>query len=329
MQAAEKQTVSLRAIDGRLANLQIVARHADSPASAEAASALIELLDAAGCGISAASRVVENAPTDSHLAFESDLPGIAKLDGITVTRLRSFYPVVRSQLPGLDLALLSAASPAIDDATIDAACLYARRFGRHQIDVVPPSQGVAQVVEDIDRRLDDWRERYPDLEFSTVPVARLIGEFAAGKGKVDVVVAPPVFADILAEVAGVMSGAASLATRSHFDKGRITVSANDKGHDVAPAAGMILGAADLLVWLGRSDASGRLIRGWARTLEHGCHTPEFRVMSPYSSRLDAQEFIAVVGSRLDDTPRTLDLQLPGKPSATKPAPGRHLRLVAD
>lgn len=327
MQTAENSTVSLRAIDGRLASLRIVARHADSPDGAAAAAALTGLLDAAGAGISTEIRVSESATDAASIVFEALLPGGVAVDGITITRLRSFYPVVRSQLPGLDLALVAAKGPGIDDASLDAACRYARRFGRRRIDVVAPSQGVTQVLEDVDRRLDDWRERYPELEFATVPVARLIGEFAAGKSKVDVVVAPPVFADILEEVASVLSGAAGLATVSRFENGVVSVSADVVDGDVPPAAALILSIADLLVWLGRADVSVRIVNGWARTLEHGCHTGEFRVMSPYSRKLDACEFATVVASRLNDTPRTLVMRQPGNEPSDRPAASGHLRLV--
>ena len=105
------------------------------------------------------------------------------------------------------------------------------------------------------------------------------------------------------------------------------MSASRCNDEVPPAAAMILGVADLLVWLGRSDVGGRIVNGWARTLEHGCHTKEFRVMSPYSHRLEATEFVAVVASRLNDTPRTLKLRQPGGVQTIQPPAGRHLRLV--
>lgn len=327
MQTAENQTVSLRAIDGRLARLRITARHADSADCAAATGALTELLDAAGAGIETEIRASDSAPNAADIAFEAPLPGNAALDGITITRLRSFYPVVRSQLPGLDMALLSAAGPGIDDASLQAACHYARRFGRRLIDVVPPSQSVPQVLEDIDRRLDGWRERYPDLEFATVPVARLVGDLAAGKIKVDIVVAPPVFAGILTEVAGVLSGAAALASETRLEKNVLSVRAAGTDGKVPPVAAIILAAADLLVWLGRLEVSGRIVRGFARTLEYGCHTAEFSVMSPYASKLDAGEFAAVVASKLDDSPRTVELRQPGNEPRNKPAATRHLRIV--
>lgn len=327
MQTAENPTVSLRAIDGRLAKLQISARHAGSPDSAAAAAALSELLDAAGAGIATEICVSDRAAGAADIVFDAPVPGATALAGITIARLRSFYPVVRSQLPGLDLALLSAKGPAIDDASLDAACLYARRFGRRRIDVVLPSQGVTQALEDIDRRLDGWRQRYPDLDFAAVPVARLVGEFAAGKSVVDVVLAPPGFAEILKEVAKTLCGAAGLATETRFADDIASVCADNGEGGIPPAAAIILGAADLLVWLGRTETSGRIVRSFARTLEYGCHTAEFSVMSPYASKLDACEFAAVVASRLDDSPRTLEIRQPGNELRNKPAASRHLKIV--
>ena len=97
--------------------------------------------------------------------------------------------------------------------------------------------------------------------------------------------------------------------------------------DVRPSA-LILAAADLLVWLCRTDAAGRIVNGWARTLEHGCHTAEFDVMSPYSRQLDADEFAGVVASHLDEQPRALKLRQPGTGTRNPRATGRHLRLVS-
>lgn len=326
MQTAENRTVSLRAIDGRLARLQITARHAAAPDSGAIAAAMTELLGAAGAGIPTAIVTDDSLATATDMAFEAAVPGGALLDGLTVTRVRAFYPVIRSQLPGLDLALISAAGPGIDNATLDAACRYARRFGRRRVDIVPPSQGPGQVVDDINRRLEDWGERYPDLELATVPVATLIGQFAAGRSKADVVVATPVFADIIGEVTSVLSGAAGLVTTTRFAAGTVAVGTSCAGESVTPAAAIILAVADLLTWLGRQDVAGRIVNAWARTLEYGCHTAEFRVMSPYSRQLDGAEFVAVVASRLGDTPRSLKLAQPGTSTERAPA-GRHLKLV--
>lgn len=103
---------------------------------------------------------------------------------------------------------------------------------------------------------------------------------------------------------------------------------DDNGAGDARPSAIILAAADLLVWLGRTDAAGRIVNGWARTLEHGCHTAEFSVLSPYSRQLDADEFVSVVTSQLDSMPRSLKLRQPGIHTRRPRATGGHLRLVS-
>ena len=114
-------------------------------------------------------------------------------------------------------------------------------------------------------------------------------------------------------------------------EGIITAEAASYGDDEMPAvrpSTLILASADLLVWLGRPQPAGRIVDGWARTLEHGCHTAEFSVLSPYSRQLDAHEFAEVVASRLGEQPRALQLRQPGADRQKPQATGSHLRLVS-
>lgn len=319
MQTTENRTVSLKAIDGSSAGLEITAR---CPASAEArsaATAVGRLLDAARAGI----RCRTDASTEpgKTVSLSAPAPAGETLGEVSITRVRAFYPIVRSQLGGLDLAVVTPGDgDDIDAAAVRAAAAYATRFGRSRIHVV-----------DGDIDVDAWQSRYPDLEFIVMPAAKLIGRFAAGRAAAEIVIAPPAFAAIVGEVASALSGAAALTTVTRFSDAGITAGAAMHGDGDAPAvrpSALILAAADLLVWLGRADAAGRIVNGWARTLEYGCHTAEFDVMSPYSRRLDADEFSGVVASYLDEQPRALKLRQPGTDTRQPRATGGHLRLVS-
>ena len=326
MQTAENRTVSLRAIDGRLASLSISAVYAEGSDAGPVIASIGQLLDEAGAGIGIRPVAAGGRDTGPEITLTAALPAGVDAPGTTITRLRSFYPIVRTQLPGLDLAVVASVGATVDDASIELACRHARRFGRRRIDVVPSPGTVVPVPGKLDRRLDDWRARFPELEFSVTPVASLLGQFATGKCDAEVIVAPAMFAEILEEVVGILSGAAGLATVYRFDEGRISVGAA-KAANSLPAAALILGVADLLAWLGRVDVSGLIVDAWARTLEYGCHTADFRVMSPYARRLDGSEFTQVVASRLNESPRTLRLIQPGRGRASQQPPGQHLRLV--
>ena len=320
VQTAENRTVSLKAIDGLTAGLEI---RTTGPASIEAqavAAAVGRLLDAARAGMRCRSDA--SAAPGAPVSIGAAGPTGESFDGVSITRIRAFYPIVRSKLGGLDLAVVtSERGDSVDPDAIRAAAAYATRFERRRIHVV--------AGDELD--VDALQARHPELDFIVMPVAKLIGRFAAGRNEAEVVVAPPEFATILTEVAGVLSGAATLATVTRFSAAGITVEAASHGDEDMPAvrpSALILAAADLLVWLGRSQPAARIVNGWARTLEHGCHTAEFSVLSPYSRQLDADEFAEVVASRLGEQPRALQLRQPGTDRQKPRTTGSHLRLVS-
>jgi len=320
VQTAENRTVSLKAIDGLQTGIEI---RTTGPASVEGqavAAAVGRILDAARAGI----RYRNDASLEpgAPVSVVASGPTGESFDGTSITRIRAFYPVVRSQLGGLDLAVVTPGhGDAVDTDTIRAAAAYAARFERRRIHLVT-SDGID---------VDAWQARHPELDFVVMPVAKLIGRFAAGRTGAEIVVAPPEFATIVSEVASVLSGAATLTTVTRFSATGITAEAALHGDGDLPAvrpSALILAAADLLVWLGRADAAGRIVNGWARTLEHGCHTAEFSVLSPYSRQLDADEFAKVVSSHLGEEPRALQLSQPGTELRRPKPAGSHLRLVS-
>ena len=105
MQTAENQTVSLKAIDGIPAGLEIVAACPASPEATAAAGAVGLLLDAARAGIQCRADV--SLEPGVPVSLGAPAPVGETLDNVTITRFRAFYPVVRSQLGGLDLAVVT------------------------------------------------------------------------------------------------------------------------------------------------------------------------------------------------------------------------------
>jgi isocitrate dehydrogenase len=135
-------------------------------------------------------------------------------------------------------------------------------------------------------------------------------KMAVNPERFDVVVAPNLYGDILSDVAAEVAGSIGIAPSSNIGRHcamfeAVHGSAPDiAGRDIANPSGLLLSAVMMLVYMGRTEAAGRIHNAWLRTIEDGVLTADMAGANgpaPVGTRAFAQAVIA----RLGQAPRTL------------------------
>lgn len=352
MQSLRTQRASLKAIDGSLASIEIVAtRHEDSvrDSAQDALRALGILIQAADAGIPY-RMAAESAHSESDAGrsdersgcrLSATLPGAAGPDGVTITRVRAFDPVMKSRLPGLDAAFVSAGADASagtgsfgDSAAIDVARRYAHRYGWPRVHVLTDTADPRTLTDD--RDVESAPSGLPGTAIELMSAADAVASLAAGNAQMHVIVGDPRVIAIASRVASTLSGAEALVTEIEFAgdvlrarPATLTGAALDAAAGGLPLSALMLAAAELLPWLNRADAAARILNAWCRTIEFGSHTAEFPVASPCSKLLGTDEFTAAVIERLHEAPRSLRPMLPtGRSGRQRARRAPRLRLVS-
>jgi hypothetical protein len=373
VQTIENNVVSLRALDGGLADLEIRAVLAGTLTPCQETVATMHAIEriarASGAGIPLCPDPLVSEPAVADpspdqladvppgiLGFETKLVNEPRGGSHSITRIRAFDPIIRARLPSLDVAIvtdhptveeagLRAARPTelvpaelgYDEATVDRACRYALRFGRQRVQLLTSSRPSSIDARTVARLLDTFSERYPGLEIETLALTDVVRSFLSGSTSMAVMVAGASAGDVLREMASALSGVPALTTVTCFSGDTITAGVDTGCTSVATTTGdqlhkrpsaLVLSLADLLVWLGREEAATRILNGWCRTVEHGCHTEELSLMHPGATRLDADELADAVIARLASQPRSLKARFTGSERArprSRAVP--HLHLV--
>ncbi len=331
MQAAKNSRVSLTALDGGLVDLAISPSGDVGANHARGFAALARLVKASGSAVELLPEIAAAGSGKPDLTAE--LPGIPQKRALNVQRIRAFSPVIRSGFRNLDMVLVSSRSSidkggarlVADDLTdpaeviradtIELACNYARRFERSSVQVVVGVDDAVHRDEPLRKMLDSCRERWPGIDIELLTTTEAVAALMAGQSRLDVTATTYAIARILSEVAGSLSGARPLITNATLHGNLITVEAPDEaaeGSDEAsfPMSSFVLATAELLGWLGQTEAVYRLLNGWCRALELGMHSAEIRVTHPYSRELDEDEFADAVAEQLDEVPQGLSPHCP-------------------
>jgi isocitrate dehydrogenase len=147
---------------------------------------------------------------------------------------------------------------------------------------------------------------------------------------------PNLYGDILSDVAAQISGSVGLAGSANIgDRGAMFEAIHGSaprraGQNVANPSGLLIGAVQMLAYLGQTDVATRIHNGWLRTLEEGIHTYDVYKEGKSRKKVGTKEFADAVIAHLDKVPQTLKsvhyskVPQQQKLSLKSTAPSRHL-----
>ena len=188
---------------------------------------------------------------------------------------------------------------------------YARAHGRRKVTCMT-KDNIMKLTDGLFHQV--FREiapEYPDLESDHQIIDIGTARLATEPDAFDVIVTLNLYGDILSDVASQLTGSVGLGGSSNVGERHamfeaVHGSAPDiTGQGIANPSGLLLGAVQMLVHMGESEAGSRIMNAWLRTLEDGVHTGDIYGEGRSTRRVGTREFAAAVIERLGEEPKVL------------------------
>jgi isocitrate dehydrogenase len=154
-------------------------------------------------------------------------------------------------------------------------------------------------------------EEYPDIQKEHWIVDIGAAKLADTPELFDVIVMPNLYGDILSDVAAQITGSVGLAGSANIGDGFAMFEAihgsapRIAGLNKANPSGLLLGAIQMLVYIGQKDVAEKIQNAWLKTLEEGEHTYDIYKEASSKKKLGTKEFADAVIARLGQVPSSL------------------------
>ncbi|WP_338770217.1 NADP-dependent isocitrate dehydrogenase [Bernardetia sp. ABR2-2B] len=161
------------------------------------------------------------------------------------------------------------------------------------------------------KTFDRIGEEYPEIEKEHWIVDIGAAKLATKPEQFDVIVMPNLYGDILSDVAAEITGSVGLAGSANIGDDfamfeAIHGSAPDiAGKGIANPSGLLLGAVQMLVYIGQGDIAEKVQNAWLKTIEDGIHTGDIYNEEISTKKVGTKEFGEAVIERLGQKPTTL------------------------
>ena len=188
---------------------------------------------------------------------------------------------------------------------------YAHAYGRKKVTCFT-KDNIMKMTDGLFHRIfNEVGEEYPEIEKEHYIVDIGAARLADTPEIFDVIVMPNLYGDILSDVAAQITGSVGLAGSANIGEGFAMFEAIHgsapliAGQNKANPSGLLLGAVQMLVYIGQRDIAERIQNAWLKTLEDGVHTADIYDEGTSGEQVGTQELAAAVIARLGQHPQTL------------------------
>ncbi len=171
---------------------------------------------------------------------------------------------------------------------------------------------------------DEVAKEYPEIETDHYIIDIGTARLADTPEDFDVIVLPNLYGDILSDVAAQIAGSVGLAGSANIGNScsmfeAIHGSAPDiAGKNVANPSGLLMGAVQMLNFIGRNEAAAKIENAWLRTIEDGLHTGDIFKQGNSKEKLSTSDFTKAVIDNLGNTPNNFaQISYPEKAKSLK------------
>ena len=188
---------------------------------------------------------------------------------------------------------------------------YARVYGRKKVTCFT-KDNIMKITDGLFHKMfDEIGQEYPEIIKEHFIVDIGAARLADTPGYFDVVVMPNLYGDILSDVAAQITGSVGLggsanvgSTCAMFEA--IHGSAPDiAGKDIANPSGLILGAVQMLVYIGQHAVAEKVHNAWLRTIEDGIHTADIYRQEVSKQQVGTRLFAKALIERLGQQPQQM------------------------
>ena len=206
---------------------------------------------------------------------------------------------------------------------------YAEAYGRKKVTCFT-KDNIMKLTDGLFHKVfDEIGAEYPHIEKEHWIVDIGAAKLADTPEIFDVIVMPNLYGDILSDVAAQIAGSVGLAGSANIGDSCAMFEAihgsapRRAGQNLANPSGLFLGAVQMLVHIGQTDAAARAHNAWLKTIEDGVHTYDIFDDSVSKQKVGTKEFAQAVVDRLGQKPAVLKTVAydgaPKKPMTDRPA----------
>ncbi len=188
---------------------------------------------------------------------------------------------------------------------------YARAYGRKKVTCMT-KDNIMKITDGLFHRVfDEVAAEYPDIQSEHQIIDIGAAHVAAQPEQFDVIVTANLYGDILSDIASQVAGSVGLSGSANIGQDvamfeAVHGSAPDiAGKDIANPSGLLLGAVQMLVHLGRAAVAEKIKNAWLATLESGLHTADIYQEGISKHKLGTKDFTNAVIEHLGKSPAQL------------------------
>jgi isocitrate dehydrogenase len=188
---------------------------------------------------------------------------------------------------------------------------YARAYGRKKVTCFT-KDNIMKLTDGLFHSMfDEIAKEYPELEAEHWIIDIGAAKLADSPENFDVIVMPNLYGDILSDVAAQITGSVGLGGSANIGQDYAMFEAihgsapRRAGQDVANPSGLLLGAVQMLVYIGQPKVAEKVHNAWLKTLEDGVHTYDLFKEGLSSQKVGTKDFAKAVIERLGKKPSKL------------------------
>lgn len=188
---------------------------------------------------------------------------------------------------------------------------YAKAYNRKKVTCFTKDNIMKMTDGLFHKVFDEVSKEYPEIEKEHWIVDIGAAKLADTPEMFDVIVMPNLYGDILSDVAAQIAGSVGLAGSANIGDGFAMFEAihgsapRIAGGNRANPSGLLLGAVQMLVYIGQKKVAETIQNAWLKTLEDGVHTYDIYKENNSKQKLGTQAFADAVIQRLGQKPSTL------------------------
>jgi len=188
---------------------------------------------------------------------------------------------------------------------------YARAYGRKKVTCFTKDNIMKMTDGLFHKVFDEIGAEYPDLEKEHWIVDIGAAKLADSPEAFDVIVMPNLYGDILSDVAAQISGSVGLGGSANIGAEYAMFEAihgsapRRAGQNLANPSGLLLGAVQMMVYIGQPKVAEKVHNAWLRTLEDGLHTYDLFQEGLSKEKVGTKEFAQAIIARLGTQPQQL------------------------
>lgn len=188
---------------------------------------------------------------------------------------------------------------------------YARAYGRKKVTCFT-KDNIMKITDGLFHKVfDEVSAEYPELEAEHWIVDIGAAKLADSPENFDVIVMPNLYGDILSDVAAQITGSVGLGGSANIGQDYAMFEAihgsapRRAGQNMANPSGLLLGAIQMLVYIGQGKVAEKVHNAWLRTMEDGVHTYDLYKEGTSTLKVGTSEFADAVIERLGQKPDKL------------------------